>query len=110
MGVTNVGEAAHISAATADGPRYDSDLTVDERRHAENGIWLCVRCHTFVDGEPAKYTVEELQRWKVEAENRAFKELIYGVGTTQPEWFGEQPGEILSNVVDGKFGGVTRRP
>ena len=36
-----VGVAAHITAASPGGPRYDPTLTPEERRHHSNGIWLC---------------------------------------------------------------------
>lgn len=89
--VANVGEAAHITAATADGPRFNPGLTAEERRAVDNGIWLCRKCHKLVDGEPAKYTVEDLLRWKAEAEQLAHVELHDGVASSHPEWFGKQP-------------------
>lgn len=39
--LTNVGEAAHITAASPNGPRYDASLTALERSAEANGIWLC---------------------------------------------------------------------
>jgi hypothetical protein len=39
-GTINVGFAAHITAASPDGPRYDPNLTSDQRKHHSNGIWL----------------------------------------------------------------------
>lgn len=38
--VTSVGVAAHITAASPGGPRYDEALSEVERRSSENGIWL----------------------------------------------------------------------
>jgi hypothetical protein len=32
------GDAAHITAASPNGPRYDPSLTSEERRHHSNGI------------------------------------------------------------------------
>ena len=40
----NVGVAAHITAASPGGPRFDSSLTSDERKGIGNGIWLCQSC------------------------------------------------------------------
>jgi len=74
----NVGEAAHISAAAEGGERYDPDLTREERRAPENGIWLCRRCAKLVDNDPARYTVELLLQWKGLAEQRALHELEVG--------------------------------
>jgi hypothetical protein len=35
--VLNIGVAAHITAATAKGPRFDATLIAEERRSPENG-------------------------------------------------------------------------
>lgn len=59
-----VGEAAHIRAAAPGGSRYDGDMTREERRSADNGIWLCEICASFVDSEDPKFTVQLLQDWK----------------------------------------------
>ena len=40
----NVGVAAHVTAASAGGPRYDASLTAEERKDIGNGIWLCQSC------------------------------------------------------------------
>ncbi|MBM7093290.1 hypothetical protein JTP67_33260, partial [Streptomyces sp. S12] len=41
IGSINIGVAAHITAASAGGPRYDPALTSEQRKHISNGIWLC---------------------------------------------------------------------
>jgi len=69
------GDAAHITAASPKGPRYDSSLTSEERRHHSNGIWLCVRDARIVDQDKSRYTVELLRRWKAEAEEDAKRRL-----------------------------------
>ena len=71
----NIGVAAHITAASPEGPRYDSTLAPDERRSAANGIWLCQTCAKLVDNDPIRYSVETLQEWKRFAENRAIQAL-----------------------------------
>jgi len=73
--VVNIGVAAHITAASADGPRFDPSLTPDERRSAENGIWLCQSCAKLVDNDPTRYGVDVLHQWKVLAETTAAREL-----------------------------------
>lgn len=73
--VINTGVAAHITAASADGPRYDPSLTPKERRSPENGIWLCQSCAKLVDNDPIRYGVEILHQWKVVAETNAAYEL-----------------------------------
>jgi len=69
------GDAAHITAASPNGPRYDPSLTSEERRHHSNGIWLCVRDARIVDQDKSRYTVELLHRWKAEAEEDAKRRL-----------------------------------
>lgn len=73
----NVGQAAHITAA-APGPgakRYDPTLTKEERRAANNGIWLCQLCAKLIDTDEARFTVYLLREWKQDAEERAFRDI-----------------------------------
>jgi hypothetical protein len=60
----NVGVAAHITAASAAGPRYDPGLSAEERRSVANGIWLCQTCGKLVDSDDCRYTVPSLKGWK----------------------------------------------
>ena len=71
----NVGVAAHITAASPDGPRYDNSLTAEKRKYILNGIWLCQKCAKLVDNDPIGYTVEKLNHWKSEAEKEALQEI-----------------------------------
>ncbi|MEM7373908.1 MAG: ATP-binding protein [Bacteroidota bacterium] len=71
----SIGEAAHITAASPDGPRYDASLTSEERRSGENGIWLCATCATIIDKDETRYPVELLKEWKVQAESEARNRL-----------------------------------
>lgn len=71
----NIGVAAHITAAAAQGPRYDSSMTPERRASAENGIWLCANCATLIDRDEDGYTVELLQEWKSKAEERAHNNI-----------------------------------
>jgi hypothetical protein len=71
----NIGVAAHITAASADGPRFDPSLTPDERRSAENGIWLCQSCAKLVDNDPIRYGADVLRQWKALAEKSAAREI-----------------------------------
>ena len=75
-GVITIGVAAHICAASLGGPRYDPTQTREARRARENGIWLCQSCGRLVDVDSEKFTVELLNGWKREAQNRAFRELV----------------------------------
>ena len=63
-----VGVAAHITAAAVGGPRYDPDLSPEQRRSIDNGIWLCQTCSKLVDSDQARFPVELLRSWKRQAE------------------------------------------
>ena len=71
----NIGVAAHITAASAGGARYDKSLTPAARLSIENGIWLCQDCGKLVDNDAQRYTVEVLRDWKTRAEELALLEL-----------------------------------
>jgi len=66
----NLGIAAHITAASPDGPRYDPTLTPEKRKHPRNGIWLCNKCAKEVDSstQAKAYPVDMLRKWKRQAE------------------------------------------
>ncbi|MDC0669782.1 hypothetical protein [Nannocystis radixulma] len=71
----NVGVAAHITAAAAGGPRYDSSLTAVHRSSASNAIWLCQTCAKLIDSDVVQFSKEILIGWKLEAEERARERL-----------------------------------
>lgn len=71
-----IGDAAHICAASADGPRYDETQTVAQRRAKQNGIWLCKICARIIDRDPARYTIDVLRTWKRQAQDRALREML----------------------------------
>jgi hypothetical protein len=72
-----IGDAAHQAAASKAGPRHDPDQTDAERSSVENGLWLCSSCHRRIDGDKYRYTVEDLKRMKIDAEERARK-MVHG--------------------------------
>ena len=76
----NVGVAAHITAASPGGPRYDGRLSPEKRQSAENGIWLCQTCAKLVDNDPTRFTVELLNSWKRWAEEGALMSIGTGHG------------------------------
>jgi hypothetical protein len=67
----NVGVAAHITSAAPDGPRYDPSLSPEQRRHPDNGIWLCQTCAKLIDNDEIQFPETVLRAWKVVAEHRA---------------------------------------
>jgi hypothetical protein len=71
----NVGVAAHITAASAGGPRYDPSLTPTQRRAIGNAIWLCQSCAKLVDNDEARYTKDVLLQWRQDAEREALREI-----------------------------------
>jgi hypothetical protein len=73
--VLNVGVAAHITAATKGGPRFDFTLSDKQRRSATNGIWLCQNCAKLVDSDLDRFTVGLLVEWKAGAESEARNSL-----------------------------------
>lgn len=70
----NVGVAAHITAASKGGPRYDPSLTAEQRKSIENAVWLCGKCNTMVDQDETRYPAVLLRQWKRQAEDRALRE------------------------------------
>lgn len=69
------GDAAHIIAASPNGPQYDPSMSPMERSSIENGIWLCVVCARKIDHDQGAYPVELLREWKASAETAAAREF-----------------------------------
>jgi len=67
----SIGEAAHITAASPGGPRYDPSMTAEQRKSADNGIWLCRFCSKMIDSDTSEFTTEVIRTWKAKAEQRA---------------------------------------
>ena len=67
--------AAHITAASEGGPRYDPALSQEARIAIENGIWLCHNCAKLADNDPARFTVAVLYIWKTQAESDALSRV-----------------------------------
>lgn len=113
----NVGVAAHITAASPGGPRYDPSLTPEERSHANNAIWLCQTHGKLVDNDKLWFTEEELRRWKRDAESEARLRIGKTASAADPlqsDWSEEElillsacaeDGEIFVHETDqtGKF-------
>jgi len=76
--IINIGVGAHITAAATGGPRFDPNLSSEERKSPENGVWLCQNCAKLVDNDPDRYPVKILQGWKQLAENAALSEIEGG--------------------------------
>lgn len=73
------GVAAHIHAASAGGPRYDSVQSREARASAENGIWLCAQCANDIDKNNGDdFPADQLRMWKLIAERSAAEHLYRG--------------------------------
>jgi hypothetical protein len=94
-----VGTAAHICAAAPDGPRYDPNQTPEQRRAAENGIWMCRDHGTAIDSKDPEFTVSKLHEWKVRAENEARVQVLREKQLASPA---ERPteGELADRLRD----------
>ena len=76
-----IGIAAHITAASPGGPRFDSKLTPEERSSHDNGIWLCSDCANLIDKDVDKYSVELIRSWKSGAETESAARLAKNMFT-----------------------------
>ncbi len=70
-----VGEACHIVAQSADGPRGISNLTPEQRDKFSNLILLCNIHHKQIDDQSNTFTVEKLEHIKSEHESWVTNQL-----------------------------------
>jgi hypothetical protein len=77
-GAVNIGVAAHISAASEGGPRFEESLTAEQRSDSSNGIWLCQTCAKLVDNDSIRFDRAVLESWKRAAERGASMALVLG--------------------------------
>jgi hypothetical protein len=73
--VINLGEAAHIYAASDNGPRSNPTLTNEQIVSIDNGIWLCRHHGRMIDADQINYSAETLQQWKALAEQTTYTNL-----------------------------------
>lgn len=60
-----IGRAAHICAASKGGPRYDVNMTEDQRSSIENALFLCSNCADMIDDNGGiDFQVSQLKTWK----------------------------------------------
>jgi hypothetical protein len=98
---SNIGVAAHITAACKGGPRYDPLLSKEERSSANNGIWLCHKCARLIDSDERRYTAGLLRSWKHSAETTASLELRMQADSTDASNFQDalaQMPKLLANM------------
>lgn len=111
---TKTGVAAHICAASKNGPRYNEHQTEKERKSIKNAIWLCATCSTLIDkNKGVDYPSILLHKWKYKHEKlikeclEGNKRLIIQFLTNQPKDKGiarkivkflEQRGVLFMNI------------
>ena len=95
---TNIGQAAHISAAAAGGPRYDSAISPEVRKSLKNGIWLCSNCHDKIDRNPESYSKQYLQKIKKAAETSARDSLGMRPPKEASQHCGDQTDQLTSII------------
>jgi hypothetical protein len=71
----NLGEAAHIHAASNNGPRFNPHMTAKERKSIDNGIWLCKQHARLIDTDFIKYSADTIKQWKLISEENTYKAL-----------------------------------
>lgn len=76
-GISIISKICHIAAASKEGPRFDKDMTDDERRGFDNLILLCDEHHVMIDNKANEeiYPTSLLKIWKSEHEKKML-ELI----------------------------------
>ena len=71
-----IGKAAHITAASAGGPRYNPSLSSEERKSINNGIFLCSNCADMIDkNNGSDFSVQLLLKWKSDHETWVLENL-----------------------------------
>lgn len=73
--VTNIGVAAHISAAAPGGPRYRAEITSEQRRSIANAIWLCRNHGELIDEDTSRYTEQDILDMKIAHEEQLRSEV-----------------------------------
>lgn len=96
-----IGVAAHIKAASPEGPRYDKDQNEEERKDISNGIYMCQIHAHLIGTDEIKYKSENLLEWKQKHENQIRNEA--DASSYKPKF------ELIRNLgisVSGEFSGT----
>lgn len=111
--VQYIGVAAHITAASEGGPRFDKNLTPEERCTISNAIFLCGSCSIMIDkNNGIDYKVSTLNKWKSNHEKWILqnlnKSLTEGSKVNLTASSKNQLGGITANIVN--LNGVNLNP
>lgn len=101
------GVVAHITAAAEGGPRYDPNLTSEQRSDIANGIFLCASCSVAVDKNSGiDFPALLLRQWKEKHEawvrqnlNKQPGAITELAGTHEAVGIGEVTGVKISKPV-----------
>lgn len=96
-------EIAHIHGAHPGSPRYDPDMSDDDRASFDNLLLLCKPHHELVDRrKPDEYPPETLRRWKDEREASSIGHVdaLAGITDAQLEGLLEDVAARLSPARD----------
>ncbi|MCD0478898.1 hypothetical protein LPB90_10545 [Chryseobacterium sp. LC2016-29] len=75
VSTNNIGVAAHITAASKTGPRYDKTMSSAKRSSISNAIWLCQTHAKMIDNDTIQWTVKKLELCKKNHEEYIFNIL-----------------------------------
>lgn len=97
-----IGKAAHITAASERGPRFDSSLSSEERKSINNGIFLCSNCADMIDkNQGIDFSVVLLKKWKADHESWVSRNLNKKINKEA------EPTQIFNVMSHNQQGGIT---
>lgn len=104
----SIGVAAHVTAASPGGKRYDSSLTAKQRKNISNGIWLCESCAKLIDTDEQRFPIEILKRWKevseqaasFDVENKTYDEIEKIVQNVSVVSINQSGGQTAQTIVN----------
>ncbi|MCJ2125711.1 hypothetical protein [Methylobacterium sp. J-077] len=76
--ITNIGEAAHICAASPGGRRYEPAMTPAERASIDNAMWVCTDHAKLIDRDAVTYPADRLRAMKRAHEERCARAVRLG--------------------------------
>ncbi len=92
---TIISKICHIEAASHGGPRFNKDMSDDDRRHFDNLMLLCDECHEMIDTNFDEYPVSLLKQWKQNHEHKQKTRLL-----SHPTLLGTAINAIIDSDLD----------
>lgn len=94
------GIAAHITAASEGGPRFDKNRTPEERKSISNAIFLCANCATTIDkNNGVDFPEKLLLSWRDQHEKWIRENLNKDITNTIVEIDGQHHAKGIGNVI-----------